>query len=99
MAMGVVDGNHIEAQGLGTEGAGVIEQVGPEVKDFKIGDRVAVAATSSFATTAITNSRLCVKMADSLTFEEAATMPSVYCTVIRSLLEIARIERDQVRLP
>ena len=29
---------------IGIEGAGVIEKIGPDVKDFKVGDRVAYAS-------------------------------------------------------
>lgn len=96
--MGIVDGNKAEGDGLGCESAGVVTQVGPDVKDLKIGDRVAVFSGGSYSTALITTSKLCAKMVDNLTFEEAATMPCVYGTVIYSLLEIARLEKDQVRL-
>ena len=97
IAMGIVDGNKAESDGLGCESAGTITQVGPDVKNLKIGDRVAVFSGNSYSTTLTTSSKLCVKMADGLTFEEAATMPCVYGTVIYSLLETAKLEKDQVR--
>ena len=96
--MGIVDGNKAESDGLGCESAGIVAQVGPDVKNLKIGDRVAVFSGNSYSTTLTTSSKLCVKMTDGLTFEEAATMPCVYGTVIYSLLEIAKLEQDQVRL-
>ena len=95
--MGIVDGNKAESDGLGCESAGIVTHVGPDVKNLKIGDRVAVFSGNSYSTTLTTSSKLCVKMADGLTFEEAATMPCVYGTVIYSLLEIAKLEKDQVR--
>ena len=96
--MGIVDGNKAESDGLGCESAGIVTQVGPDVKNLKIGDQVAVFSGNSYSTSLTTGSKLCVKMADGLTFEEAATMPCVYGTVIYSLLEIAKLEKDQVRL-
>ena len=96
--MGIVDGNKAEGNGLGCESTGVVTQVGPDVKDLKIGDRVVAFSGDSYSTTLKTTSKLCAKMADGLTFEEAATMPCVYATVIYSLLEIARLEEEQVRL-
>lgn len=95
--MGIVDGNKAESDGLGCESAGIVTHVGPDVKNLDVGDRVAVFSGNSYSTTLTTSSKLCVKMADGLTFEEAATMPCVYGTVIYSLLEIAKLEKDQVR--
>lgn len=93
--MGVVEGTK---EGLGLEGSGIIRQIGPDVKDLKIGDRVLISDHGCFSTRLVTSSRLCVKMPDDLSFEEAATMPCVYSTAIYSLLTIGRLEKDQVRL-
>ena len=81
------------------EGSGIIRQVGPDVKNLKIGDRVLISDHGCFSTRLVTSSRLCVKMPDDLSFEEAATMPGVYSTAIFSLLKIGRLDKCQVRLP
>ena len=94
--MGVVEGTK---EGLGLEGSGVIRQIGPNVKDLKIGDRVLISDHGYFSTRLVTSSRLCVKMPDDLSFEEAATMPCVYSTAIFSLLTLGRLQKDQVCLP
>lgn len=39
---------------------------------------------------------LCAKIPDSLSFEEAATIPVVYTTAIASLMDLARLSKDQV---
>jgi hypothetical protein len=96
--MGIVEGQKIEGNGLGCEGSGIVRKVGPDT-DLEVGDRVIVFASGSFSTTLVTTSKLCVKMADDLDFVEAASMPCVYCTVIHSLLDIARLEKDQVISP
>ena len=95
MCMGVVDGTK---DGVGLEGSGVIRQVGANVNDLKIGDRVLVSEHGCFSTRLVTSSKLCAKIPDDLSFEEAATMPCVYSTVIYSLLTIGRLEKGQVRV-
>jgi NADPH:quinone reductase-like Zn-dependent oxidoreductase len=39
---------------------------------------------------------LCAKIPDELSDEEAATVPTVYCTVIHSLINLGNLQRGQV---
>lgn len=96
IAMGIVDGRDEEGNSLGCECAGVIRKVGSNVRHLKEGDRVMVFSAGSFCTRMRTPSRLATKIPDSLTFEDAATMPCVYTTVLRSLIDIGRLTKGQV---
>jgi NADPH:quinone reductase-like Zn-dependent oxidoreductase len=94
--MGVVDGHEVEGSGLGCECAGVIRRVGPDVENLEVGDRVAVFSGGSFTTLLTTTAKLCAKMPPILSFEDAATIPCVYSTVIHSLVELADVGPDDV---
>ena len=93
IALGVVD---VPDAGLGLEAAGVVRRVGPQVKDLKVGNRVIVMGTGCFSTLINTTEKLCAKMPGDLSFEDGATMPCVYGTVIYSLMDIGRLSRGQV---
>ncbi|KAL9583305.1 MAG: hypothetical protein Q9212_002788 [Teloschistes hypoglaucus] len=93
VCMGVVEATKT---GLGLEGAGVVRSVGQEVKDFVAGDRVMTFGHGCFSTCVAMPAKLCTKIPDDLSFEEAATLPCVYGTVIHSLLTIGRLEKGQV---
>jgi len=62
--------------GLGLEGAGVVEAVGPGVTDFKPGDRVAYcsAPNGAYATYRNYPAERLIKLPDSVDFETAAGM-------------------------
>lgn len=92
--MGVVDATK---DGIGLEGAGIVHGVGPKVTDFKVGDRVMMFEHGCFSTRIAISAKLCAKIPSGLSFEEAATLPCVYSTVIHSLLEIGRLEKGQVK--
>ena len=97
--MGLVSDLHegdVEATGLGCEASGVVQRVGPDVKDLKPGDRVLALGTDVLSTVFTTSALICARMADDLSFEDAATMPCVYSTVIFSLLELGQLDADQV---
>jgi hypothetical protein len=96
ISMGIVDGNIDDGNGLGCECAGIITQVGPDAS-FQVGDRVAIIGGDSYSTALKTSSALCTKIPDKLSFEDAATMPCVYTTVLHCILDLARIEEGQVR--
>lgn len=90
--MGIVDTSD---DVLGLEGSGIVRRVGPEVHDLSVGDRVLVCDGGCFSTTMITSNRLCVKIPDTLGFEDAATIPIVFSTVTCALIEIGRLEKSQ----
>ncbi|KAK2038839.1 KR domain-containing protein [Colletotrichum somersetense] len=94
VAMGIVDSN---ASSPGLEAAGVVRQTGPDTKALAEGDRVFVFGGGCFSTGIVISEKLCVKIPDALSFEDAATMPCVFATVIYGLLDVARIsEGDSV---
>lgn len=95
ISMGVVDGQGVNDEGLGCECAGIIEETGPDVTSLASGDRVMVLAIGAISTSVITSAQMCVKIPDSMSFAEAATMPTVYSTVVHSLLDKARLEAGQ----
>jgi NADPH2:quinone reductase len=62
--------------GVGQEGAGVIEKVGPGVTHLAVGDRVAYAGrpSGSYAQARIMPADIIVKLPDALSFEQGAAM-------------------------
>lgn len=92
--MGIVDATK---DGIGLEGAGIVRRVGPKVNDFQVGDRVMMFEHGCFSTRIAISAKFCAKIPSDLSFEEAATLPCVYSTVIHSLLTIGRLEKGQVR--
>jgi len=57
--------------GLGTQGVGIVEALGPNVKSVRIGDRVSFAG-ESYASHALVPSNRLMHIPDALTFEQAA---------------------------
>lgn len=94
--MGIVDGRPNEKNSLGCECAGVVRKTGSNVQNIQVGNRVMILSNGSLGTRIQTPARVCMKIPDSLSFEDAATMPCVYVTVIRSLLDIGRLRKGQV---
>lgn len=59
----------------GHEGAGVVLALGPDVKDLKVGDRVAYTTSiGAYAEERLIPSKLLVRVPDSLSLEQAASM-------------------------
>lgn len=85
-----------KAGSLGVEGSGIVRRVSPEVRDLKPGDRVMVLEAGAFTTMLRTRARVCVKMLDDMSFEAAATIPSVFGTVIWSLIDTKHLQKDEV---
>ncbi|MCX5741629.1 MAG: quinone oxidoreductase [Proteobacteria bacterium] len=61
---------------LGTEGAGVVDAIGPGVEHLAVGDRVAYAARSpgSYATARVVSAIPVVKLPDAIDFHQGAAM-------------------------
>lgn len=89
--MGIVDGS-----GLGLEGSGIIKEVGTDVKDqFEVGDRVLYLDQNCFSTRTTISAKRCANIPKSMSWEEAATMPCVYATVIHSIIDVGRLRKGQ----
>ena len=91
--MGIVDDS---TGALGFECSGIIRRVGHKVKGMQIGDRVLAVHSGSFPSRIVVSENYCAKMPDELTFEDGATMPCVYATVIYSLINVGRLNKGQV---
>ena len=84
--------------GLGLEGSGIVREIGTDVKGLEVGDRVMMMDKNSFSTRMVSPAKRCIRIPDSLSLEGAATMPSVYSTVIHCLMMMAQLQRDQMIL-
>ena len=68
---------------IGIEGAGIIEKIGPDVKDFKVGDKVAYASMpiGSYATHRIFPTKKLVKVPKEIELENVVTLMTKGFTV------------------
>ncbi|RDA85038.1 hypothetical protein CP532_4577 [Ophiocordyceps camponoti-leonardi (nom. inval.)] len=80
---------------LGAEAVGVVRRVGSAVEHVSVGDRVWVVHLGLFTTRKVVPGVLVYRMPEGLTFEEAATMPIVYATVIYTVITLGHLRRGQ----
>jgi NADPH:quinone reductase-like Zn-dependent oxidoreductase/NAD(P)-dependent dehydrogenase (short-subunit alcohol dehydrogenase family)/aryl carrier-like protein len=100
IAMGLVYGTDALGNGFdtfGLEGAGNVSKIGANISHVKVGDRVMILGASStgLATQVQRPGRFTLRIPDGLSFEDAATMPSVYVTVLLGLVDKAQLEKGQ----
>lgn len=98
-------GSYIEQadlpSGIGLESAGIIESVGPEVRGFARGDRVAVIPPISMRERPVHAERLnypaesVVALPDNQSFVEAAATWMAYLTAFGALVEVAELRSDE----
>ncbi|KAL2817757.1 hypothetical protein BDW59DRAFT_165803 [Aspergillus cavernicola] len=100
IAMGLVHGVDALGNGFdtfGLEGAGYVSNIGADINHVQLGDRVMILGTNStgIATQVQRPGRFTLRIPDELSFEDAATMPSVYVTVLLGLVDKAQLEQGQ----
>ncbi|TVP70860.1 MAG: SDR family NAD(P)-dependent oxidoreductase [Rhodobacteraceae bacterium] len=83
---------------IGMECAGIVTRVGPEVTHVSPGDRVMAFASSCFATHVTTAAKSVMRMHDTITFAQAATVPTVFLTAWYGLDYLARLEPGETIL-
>lgn len=93
ISTGVITEKSSIGNGFGYEGSGVVMKVGSSVQKLSVGDRVVVSSSGSLATTVRLDQRLCTKIPDTLSHEEASTMSSAYATAIICLLDLGRLTK------
>ena len=77
---------------LGSECAGTVEQAGPGVTRFAPGDAVLAIAPGTLSSLVTVDQRRLAPMPPNLTFEQTATLPLVFGTVIQGLEVLARLQ-------
>jgi NADPH:quinone reductase-like Zn-dependent oxidoreductase/acyl carrier protein len=80
---------------LGYEVSGIVSKVGTAVTRFSIGDRVCTIGKGTHRTLFRTKAILCQLIPERMSFEEAASLPLISCTVFQALVRIARIRKGQ----
>lgn len=78
---------------LGAECAGIIDEVGPGVTGFAVGDRVACMVQGCFATHAIVRAELATPIPDGVRFDVAAAIPIAFLTADIGLNRLAGMRR------
>ena len=84
------------AGGLGGSASGRISAIGPDVKDFAVGDRVIGLGSGSFSSHLRTSETLIEKIPDNISIEEAATLPAAFGTALAALHNAGNLQTGQV---
>lgn len=83
------------AIGVGVDGAGVVEAVGPDVDEFAVGDRVFGGFDGSFASHSLAAISSIASLPYALSFEQAAAVPVAGVTALQAI-EAAGVEGRRV---
>ncbi|PVH93388.1 reducing type I polyketide synthase [Periconia macrospinosa] len=79
---------------MGSEIAGVILEAGINT-EFSVGDRVVACALDSYRTVLRMSKEMVVKIPEHMSFNEAASYPTAFCTALYCLKHIARLRKDE----
>jgi NADPH2:quinone reductase len=83
----------------GSEFAGVIEALGKDVKDLKIGQRVAcLQGTGGFATHTVAPAKICLPLTDSFNAVDAAAFIMIYATSHHAIVDRADLKQGETIL-
>ncbi|WNE94539.1 SDR family NAD(P)-dependent oxidoreductase [Streptomyces luomodiensis] len=73
----------------GSEGAGVVVDIGPEVTGLAVGDRVMGLFEGAFGPWAVADARMVVPIPEGWSFRQAAAVPVVFLTAWYGLVDLA----------
>ena len=79
--------------------SGVVLEVGENMRGrFKPGDRVCALYSRSYTNYPVVHGDCCAVVPDTMSFEEAAALPIVWCTVYHSLVDKGKLSRGDTVL-
>lgn len=95
VANGQTNGND-----FGLECSGVVTKVGAKVTNFSRGDSVAAISVShsTYSSYTRTKAAFALKFNESLSYEDAATIPIAQCTAYYGLFDLARLSQEETVL-
>jgi len=80
---------------IGGEGAGVVVEVGDEIDDLAVGDRVMGLIVGAFGPVVVGEREILVEMPEGWSFEQAAAIPVVYATAFYGLHDLAALKAGE----
>ncbi|WP_455569925.1 type I polyketide synthase [Streptomyces wedmorensis] len=80
---------------LGTEGAGVVTEVAPDVAGLAVGDRVLGIFPGAAGPLAVSDHRTVVRIPCGWSFEQAASIPTVFLTAYYALRDLADLKSGE----
>jgi acyl transferase domain-containing protein/NADPH:quinone reductase-like Zn-dependent oxidoreductase/surfactin synthase thioesterase subunit len=87
--------NGLSGAELGIDCAGVVTQVGEKVTRFRRGDEVVGCAASCMGNRAVSSHHLWAKKPAHLSFEQGASLPTIYCTAVIGLEWLGRLSAGE----
>ena len=94
ITMGIVPDNEYN---IGFESAGFVKRLGSDVTNFNVGDRVCMLKAGCYANRVRVAAARCHIIPDTMSFEEAATIPSVYLCSLYAMYHLGCLKEGQVR--
>ncbi|PAZ10895.1 polyketide synthase, partial [Streptomyces sp. SA15] len=88
VALGMVEGQN----GIGGDVSGTVLEVGDDVTNVAVGDRVLGLCSDSFGPVAVCDHRFLTPMPDDWSFEQAATVPITHLTAYYGLVDLAGVQ-------
>jgi acyl transferase domain-containing protein/D-arabinose 1-dehydrogenase-like Zn-dependent alcohol dehydrogenase/acyl carrier protein/thioesterase domain-containing protein len=76
---------------LGSEGAGIVTEIGSDVVGLRPGDRVLGLLPGAFGPSAVADHRVLARIPDGWTFGEAAAIPVAFLTAWYALVDLAEV--------
>jgi len=84
---------------LGLECAGIVSEIGAEVRGWNVGDRaMALLPGGGYAEEVVVDAGSAMHVPDALSDEEAGAIPEVFLTVYLTLFMLARVQRGESAL-
>ncbi|MFI9031222.1 type I polyketide synthase [Streptomyces sp. NPDC053560] len=80
---------------FGSEAAGVVTEVGPDVTGLAPGDRVMGMLFGGFGQLGIADERLLTRVPDDWSWDAAASVPLVFLTAYHALLDLGRLQAGE----
>ncbi|HLW64289.1 MAG TPA: SDR family NAD(P)-dependent oxidoreductase, partial [Gemmataceae bacterium] len=94
-ALGTYPGNPIDLLWFGDDVAGVIERVGSNVRHWRPGDEVAGMVPYCFRTYVTADARMVFRKPPHMSFEQAATLPTVFLTAHYAINHLAQMQAGE----
>ena len=94
-ALGMYPGNPVDLKWFGDDFSGEVVRVGSNVTDLKPGDAVVGMAPYCFRSYVTIHRRMVFRKPETMSFAEAATLPTVFLTSHYAINELARMRKGE----